>query len=171
MSDGKDAPRPNDAPSVRAPRSKFVAAKIYTLATLLRRATNIAANRELGLSQQQARLLMLLAEHQPASLGDLAQYSAMDVGLLSRTVKGLVDLGHAVRKQRGRFAELRLTVSGEATAGKLLAAAEARNEHILSDLDPEERARLYAQLDGAILRATELLEAEWRQEQARMVAE
>ena len=172
MSDGRRGSQALEASRpVRTPRSKFVAARIYTLATLLRRATNIAANRELGLTQQQARFMILLIEHQPATISRLSDYSSMDASQFSRTVRSLVDVGYLDRKQKGRFAELKLTPAGEAVATKLVAAAAARNEHILSDFSAEERARLYGQLDVAIERATELLEAEWRLSQTQIAAE
>lgn len=145
-------------PAVR--RSRFLAARIYTLAIVLRRATNLATKRDFGLSQDKGRIIILVGEYQPLLLTELAMRSALDPGHLSRGVSELVKQGLVRRKRKGRVAELTLTSEGEAIYAQLLEAAMRRNEELLQDFSKAEAERFFRNLETVNLRAEAMYKRE-----------
>ncbi|MHB1955422.1 MAG: MarR family winged helix-turn-helix transcriptional regulator [Sulfobacillus sp.] len=85
------------------------------------------ALRPLGLTDSQAEVLRVLAEHQPLSLGQLGQRLVCETGSPSRLVRRLVDAG-LVQQRRSETDErklmLTLTAKGAAAADQV-AAVEA----------------------------------------------
>ncbi|MCC6947279.1 MAG: winged helix-turn-helix transcriptional regulator [Bradyrhizobiaceae bacterium] len=141
---------------------RFVAPRIYTLATVLRRATNLNAKREIGLAQEGARIMILLGEFQPLTLNELAQHSALDRGQLSRGTTELVKQDLVWRERRGRNVLHRLTRKGSRVFLRLLANAEARNEMLLAGISKTDRQKLFRLMDLMTVRASELYETERR---------
>lgn len=145
---------------VEGPHSlSLLAPRIYALAMMLRRTTNMASRRELGLSQESARIMILLGEYQPMMLGDFALRSALDMGQLSRGVRELERQGFIARTKVGRNVVHRLTPEGTEIYRQLLAAAEYRNAFLLDGVPETEMQALFDMLDRVIERAA-LLQAE-----------
>jgi len=143
-----------------AASSRLLTARIYTLAIVLRRTTNFVTKRELGLSQDAARSIILLGEYQPLLPSDLASHLALDQGQLSRSVSNLVKQGLVSRVRRGRTAELTLTDAGMATFRQLLEAAERRNNELLQDFSATDIEKFDHDLETVILRAEAMYERE-----------
>lgn len=151
-------------------RLSLLAPRIYALAMMLRRTTNLASRRELGLSQESARIMILLGEYQPMMLGDFAQRSALDMGQLSRGVRELERQGLLSRTKVGRNVVHRLTAEGADVYRKLLAAAEYRNAFLLDGINEADKQALFVMLDAIMERAT-LLQEEEKERSGVMPAE
>ena len=99
----------------------------------------------LGLTMQQAELLVWTYRQRGASATDLTDLLLTDDAGVSRLVgrleaKGLITRRVGVHDRRARA--LRLTPSGRALAKRLLRVAGRGNEMLLAGLSPGERAEL-----------------------------
>ena len=99
----------------------------------------------LGLTMQQAELLVWTFRQRGASATDLTDFLLTDDAGLSRLVgrleaKGLITRRMGDRDRRARA--LRLTPSGRALVKRLLRFAGRGNEMLLAGLSPRERAEL-----------------------------
>src|SRR5262245_7878588 len=81
-------PRPSQR--VRRAGEALVSNRVLGLATLLRRSANLLYRRELALSEVEWRILAIVGDHAPLSLGTLVEVLGLDKGQLSRNVSALV---------------------------------------------------------------------------------
>jgi DNA-binding MarR family transcriptional regulator len=82
------------------------------------------------LSQPSYVLLRVLIDEGPLPMGRLASLAHMDVGMATRRVQALVDLGLVTRRadpSDGRVSVIETTVDGERAAGAL---HEVRRDHL-----------------------------------------
>jgi DNA-binding MarR family transcriptional regulator len=82
------------------------------------------------LSQPSYILLRVLIDEGPLPMGRLASLAHMDVGMATRRVQALVDLGLVTRRadpSDGRVSVIETTVDGERAAGAL---HEVRRDHL-----------------------------------------
>src|SRR5712692_4273720 len=99
----------------------------------------------LGLTMQQAELLVWTHRQRGATPTQLTELLLTDDAGVSRLVDRLEAKGHITRtihEQDRRSRELRLTPSGNALATRLMRFTARGNEKILAGLSPQERAQL-----------------------------
>lgn len=138
----------------------LVSNRLLALATLLRRSASLLYRRELGLSQVEWRVLAMVGQHAPLTLGALAAILGLDKGQLSRSVTALVRRRILVRTadpQDSREVHIALTPHGQATFDTLIALALKRNRELVAGLDRAELAALLAALDRLLANARIML--------------
>lgn len=134
--------------------------KILTLATLLRRSASVVYSRELGLSQSEWRIVAIVGDEAPLSLGRLVEILGLDKGQLSRGVTSLVDRGILARlpgKGDNREIRIDLTRHGGEIFACLMALALARNRELVADLNRAEQAALFNALNQLVENAKAIL--------------
>jgi|SRR5690606_2909624 DNA-binding MarR family transcriptional regulator len=101
-------------------------------------------------SQAQAWLIKhqqpRLAHHRSIPMKQLAEVSASDKALVSRTVKELIAKGlvlTASMKTGDRSLECHITAKGARVVNKVIGQARERHARLLLALDTEDRVRLY----------------------------
>ena len=120
----------------------------FTLQRLASLSTRIATRsvyEPYGLSIPEWRVLAVLGFLGEASVLMVAKHAAVLRTQLPRVTPQLEKRGLVQRKSNpedGRSALLSLTETGRATVDEILRRSRARNEAMLSDLDPEERREL-----------------------------
>lgn len=123
----------------------FLSVPIVRIAAHLRRFPGIYAN-SAGLTLPQWRLLSTVAHHRSIPLKQLAEVSASDKALVSRTVKELVANGlvsTASMQSGDRSLVCNITPKGGKLVEKVIPLARERHARLLLSLDVEDRVRLY----------------------------
>ena len=129
------------------------------LFTLLRRITldpqadHLRAVEEHDLTISQVRSLLLLACTDPEALpgGRIAERLAISPAAISRALDGLVRQGLLDRRESTddrRVHPFAITAAGREIAEELTALKRAQLDRFVSSLEPEQRERLGAALDG-----------------------
>lgn len=98
------------------------------------------------LTLPQWRLLSTVAHHKTIPLKQLAEVSASDKALVSRTVKELVAKGLVLTSPMNsgdRSLVCTITSKGAKTVDKVIPMARERHARLLLALDVEDRVRLY----------------------------
>lgn len=138
------------------PLQDFLTYRLLTLTNRLNRQATKILSREAGLRLPEWRCMGLLFANGPISVARMAELSAMDKGLISRSLSSLTDKGFVLTmRPRGdrRTLVASLTKAGERQAEKILPVMRKRQRHLLAALSPEDRAATYRiidQLHGAI---------------------
>jgi DNA-binding MarR family transcriptional regulator len=156
---GKRKPRAGDA---------LVANRLLSLTTLLRRSANLHYRKELGLSEVEWRIIAIVGDHSPLTLGTLVEFLGLDKGQLSRGVTALVKRRILVRTsdpEDNREVRIALTPRGQSTFDALIALAQERNREIIAGLSQAEVASLLDALARLLANAKTMLAQS--QEQAR----
>src|SRR5262245_6077144 len=138
----------------------LVSNRLLSLATLLRRSANLLYRKELGLSEVEWRILAMVADHAPLTLGALVEILGLDKGQLSRGVTTLVKrriLARTADPQDSREVHIALTPHGAETFEVLIALALERNRELLAGLSGAEVVRLLATLDRLLINARTML--------------
>jgi len=138
----------------------LVSNRVLALATLLRRSANLLYRRELGLSEVEWRILAMLGDQAPLTLGALVEILGLDKGQLSRNVTGLVKRRVLTRipgPQDSRDVRIALTARGEETFEALMRLALERNRELTAGLSRAEIAMLRAVLDRLLANARTML--------------
>lgn len=123
----------------------FLSVPIVRIAAHLKRFPGIYAS-SADLTLPQWRLLSTVAHHQSIPLKQLAEVSASDKALVSRTVKELVlkKLVSTESMQSGdRSLVCNITPAGAQVVDQVIPIARQQHAHLLLSLDTEERVRLY----------------------------
>lgn len=141
--------------------TELLSFRVRRIANLMSSAAAAVYRREFDLSLAEWRLLGLLGKTQPMTVNWLARQAALDKAQVSRVVAQIVEKGY-VRKEPGprRSSQLILTEDGHALYGRVIRAANARDEQVLSTLTAEERATLDVVLDKLTDRARQVYERE-----------
>jgi DNA-binding MarR family transcriptional regulator len=152
------APGPRSA----AKPSDLVSSKVIRLANILRRSSTLVYGRKVGLSQVEWRIVALVGEHAPISLGALAEFMGLDKGQASRGVSGLVARRLVLREYRreGRGIRITLTARGAQVYAELMTSALERNRVLLQGLSDAEKGEFLRILDRLTGRARTILERE-----------
>ena len=119
---------------------RFIAAKIVTLATLLKRSSSARFQNKYGLAVAEWRVLTRIGASQPLSLGELANHMGLAASQISRVTSKLVDRGLVVRTQNPksrRQAEVRLSQRGQELHREIIALGIKRNADLLEGIDPD----------------------------------
>jgi len=138
----------------------LVSNRLLALATLLRRSASLLYRRELGLSQVEWRILAMVGDQPPLTLGALVEILGLDKGQLSRGVTALVKRGILLRTpdlQGSREVSIALTRNGQQTFEALIALALERNRELVAGLTRAEIATLLAALDRLLANAKMML--------------
>lgn len=142
------------------PGHALVSHRLLSLATLLRRSANLLYRTELGLSEVEWRILAMVGDEAPLTLGALAEILGLDKGQLSRGVTGLVKrriLARTVDPQGGREVHIALTPNGQRAFESLIALALERNRELAAGSTRAEIAALLATLDRLLANAAGML--------------
>jgi DNA-binding MarR family transcriptional regulator len=134
----------------------LVSNRLLSLATLLRRSANLLYRKELGLSEVEWRILAIVGDYAPLTLGALVEILGLDKGQLSRGVTTLVKrriLTRTADPQDSREVHIALTPHGAETFEALVALALERNRELVAGLSGTEIARLRAALDQLLANA------------------
>jgi DNA-binding MarR family transcriptional regulator len=153
------APGPRSA---AAKPSDLVSSKVIRLANILRRSSTLVYGRKFGLSQVEWRIVALVGEHAPISLGALAEFMGLDKGQASRGVSGLVARRLVLREYRreGRGIRITLTARGAQIHARLMTSALERNRVLLHGLSEAEQGEFLRILDRLTGRARTILARE-----------
>ena len=138
----------------------LVSNRVLSLATLLRRSANLLYRRELGLSEVEWRILAMVGDRAPLTLGALVEILGLDKGQLSRAVTALVKrliLARTADAQDSREVHIALTSRGQETFETLIALALERNRTLVAGLERAEVAALQAGLDRLLGNARTML--------------
>jgi DNA-binding MarR family transcriptional regulator len=141
----------------------FVASKVITLATLIRRASSIRFQRMFGLALMEWRLLIRIGASGPLSLNELAAHVGIGKSQTSRVVTNLVQRKLVMRKRNsdyGREVELSLTAKGVKIHQGIIKAGVLRNEELTSGVDAKELERVNDTLTVLTQHARDLLQRE-----------
>lgn len=123
----------------------FLSVPIVRIASHLKRVPGAYAN-SVGLTLPQWRLLSTVAHHGSLPLKQLAEISASDKALVSRTVKELAGKGlvqTASMNSGDRSLACHVTPKGAKLVDVVLPLARSRHARLLLALDKEDRVRLY----------------------------
>ena len=134
--------------------------KVLTLATLLRRSASVVYRRELGLSQSEWRIVAIVGDQAPMSLGRLVETIGLDKGQMSRSVTALVKrriLERAPVEGDSREVRIDLTPRGREVFQALMLLALARNKELVAGLSATELATIFASLDRLLANAKAML--------------
>lgn len=107
------------------------------------------------------RVLAALGANNGMAAKDIGAYSTLDKMQVSRAVARLEETGLITRATDDadrRAKILTLTVSGRALFQKIVPLARAREDYLLEDLDPQERAMLEKAMAKVLARAQGLIE-------------
>src|SRR5262245_64641602 len=139
-----------------------VSSKVIRLANILRRSSTLVYGRKFGLSQVEWRIVALVGEHAPISLGALAELMGLDKGQASRGVSALVARRLVLRAYRrdGRGVGITLTARGAQIYAELMASALERNRVLLHGLSDAEKSKFLRILDRLTGLARAILERE-----------
>ena len=139
---------------------RLVSNRLLSLATLLRRSANLLYRRELGLSEVEWRILVMVGDHAPLTLGALVEILGLDKGQLSRAVTALVKrriLVRAADPQDSREVRIALTPRGQEAFETAIVLALERNRKLVAGLERSDVAALLATLDRLLLNAKAVL--------------
>ncbi|MDI4654956.1 MarR family winged helix-turn-helix transcriptional regulator [Xanthobacter autotrophicus] len=107
------------------------------------------------------RVLAALGANNGMAAKDIAAYSTLDKMQVSRAVARLEEAGLITRATDDadrRAKILTLTASGRTLFQKIVPLAQAREDYLLEDLDPQERAVLESAMEKVLARAQGLIE-------------
>ncbi len=127
--------------------------RLHVLHKLTDMQTQRAYEIELGMTLSDGRCLSVVGAFGPLSVSDLASKSNLDKGQASRAAQSLVEQGlvdKGTSHSDGRGVVLSLTAKGKKLYHRVMALVEARNEEILSDLNPQEQQLLNKLCDQLI---------------------
>jgi DNA-binding MarR family transcriptional regulator len=138
----------------------LVSNRLLSLATLLRRSANLLYRKELGLSGVEWRILAMVGDRAPLTLGALVEILGLDKGQLSRGVTALVKrriLVRSVDPLGSREVHIALAPDGQAAFEALIALALERNRELVAGSTRGEIAALLATLDRLLANAAGML--------------
>ena len=151
---------PRAAPSTPDPASLamdgFVTVRVVQLAELISRGASQVFEKRFGVKNTELRILVHLGR-EPLAINELARWTHVDKGWISRSVLGLEKRGLVVRTPHptdSRASLVSLTEEGEALVLSFAPVAAARNRRLLAGLDEQEVCRIF---DALMLRAEDIL--------------
>lgn len=142
---------------------EYIASKVITLATLLRRASTLRFHRMFELGLVEWRVLIRIGTSGPLSLNEVADHVGLAKSQISRVVTKLVDRKLVSRKQnpkRSREVQLTLTAKGRDLHKAIIAAGLIRNSELIADIDDDALALTHKVIAGLTERAREFLAQE-----------
>ena len=141
--------------------AQFFPYRLSVLADLVSNAVSQVYADRFDLTRAEWRLLAALGVNRKMAAKDLGAYSALDKMQVSRAVQRLEDAGYIQRHEDTddrRSKVLQLTAAGRALYQKIWPLVVAREEYILSALEPGERSVLARVMEKVQRRAEELIQ-------------
>ena len=141
--------------------AQFFPYRLSVLADLVSNAVSQVYADRFDLTRAEWRLLAALGVNRKMVAKDLGPYSALDKMQVSRAVQRLEDAGYIQRHEDTddrRSKVLQLTAAGRALYQKIWPLVMAREEYILSALEPGERSVLARVMEKVQRRAEELIQ-------------
>src|SRR5262245_9923313 len=138
----------------------LISQRLLVLATLLRRSASLLYRRELGLSQVEWRVLAVVGDDGPLTLGALVEVLGLDKGQASRSVTALVKrrlLTRIADPHDSREVHIALTPHGQEAFEGLVTLSLERNRELAAGLSRAEVATLLATLDRLLANAKVML--------------
>lgn len=111
-----------------------------------------------GMDQPRSRVLMLLSEHSPSAMGELAEHTVMKLPTLLKLVQRMADEGlvrHEPRLTDQRVTEVRITPKGRQALRAIRRVAARVYEQVISDFSAREVEtlnKLLGKLEDDLLR-------------------
>ena len=142
---------------------EYIASKVITLATVLRRASTLRFHRMFELGLVEWRVLIRIGTSGPLSLNEVADFVGLAKSQISRVVTKLVERKLVSRKQnpkRSREVVLTLTAKGRELHKEIIAAGRVRNSELIANLDPHALAVTHQTIAELMERAREFLALE-----------
>jgi DNA-binding MarR family transcriptional regulator len=133
------------------------------LANLLRRSAILRYKRMVGLSSVEFGLVASLGRRPPMSVARLAEAVGMDKGQISRALGGLVSrklVSKTANPSDSREVLVSLTRAGLSAHDTIVAGGLERNRHLMEQMDRDEVAMLFSQIDRLTRKAEQMLAAE-----------
>ena len=141
--------------------AQFFPYRLSVLADLVSNAVSQVYADRFDLTRAEWRLLAALGVNRKMVAKDLGPYSALDKMQVSRAVQRLEDAGYIQRHEDTddrRSKVLQLTAAGRALYQKIWPLVVAREEYILSALEPGERSVLARVMEKVQRRTAELIQ-------------
>jgi len=141
--------------------AQFFPYRLSVLADLVSNAVSQVYADRFDLTRAEWRLLAALGVNRKMVAKDLGPYSALDKMQVSRAVQRLEDAGYIQRHEDTddrRSKVLQLTAAGRALYQKIWPLVVAREEYILSALEPGERSVLARVMEKVQRRTEELIQ-------------
>ena len=141
--------------------AQFFPYRLSVLADLVSNAVSQVYADRFDLTRAEWRLLAALGVNRKMMAKDLGAHSALDKMQVSRAVQRLEDAGYIQRHEDTddrRSKVLQLTAAGRALYQKIWPLVVAREEYILSALEPGERSVLARVMEKVQRRAEELIQ-------------
>lgn len=138
---------------------RFFPYRLAVLAEAVSQATAQVYRERFTLGRDEWRVLAALADGVPARTAHVLQSTTLDKMRVSRAVTRLERDGLLVRSpdpEDGRGHLLKLLPPGLALYRRIVPMVQAREDFLLSELSPEERAALDRALDKVLARAQQL---------------
>jgi DNA-binding MarR family transcriptional regulator len=138
---------------------KFFPYRLAVLAEQVSLATAQVYGERFSLTRDEWRVLAALAGQGEVRTADVKERTTLEKMQVSRALAGLEAAGLVARSpdpEDGRAWRVRLQPAGLGLYRKIVPMVQAREEYLLSDLTPEERAALAGALDKIEARARQL---------------
>ncbi len=135
----------------------FLPYQITVLADLVARRTAAASKTHGGLNLSQWRVLAAVATDPGRTANDVVAVTPMDKGIVSRAVKGLLDMRFLVRnasQQDGRIGHLYMTRKGEQVYEAIASEVQKVEEELLSALaksDQKKAGAIFAKMISTLM--------------------
>lgn len=159
----------DDAAAAPETISQLLSYRIAVVSNTLSRVAHLRFRSNFDVSIAEWRLIGLLGEREPRSVGELGRAANLDITQASRVAQELASRGLVERQEppgRGRPVWIRLTPAGKQLYRQLIADANARHARILEGLTPRERQ----QLDRLLEKLTALARGMLSEERRRLAA-
>jgi DNA-binding MarR family transcriptional regulator len=141
--------------------ARFFPYRLSVLADLVSNAVSQVYTDRFDLTRADWRVVAALGVNRKMAAKDLGPYSALDKMQVSRAVQRLEDAGYIERHEDTddrRSKVLQLTAAGRAVYQKIWPLVVAREEYILSALEPGERSALARVMEKVQRRTEELIQ-------------
>ncbi len=132
------------------PLENFLTYRLLILTNRLNRQAVRILDDTAGLRLPEWRCLAFIASQRRMSLNEIAERTAMDRGLISRSVQGLVEKGHILVERDAvdrRLVFAIVTRGGEKLYRTVLPIMQRRQARLLGSLSDTERRSLYRSID------------------------
>lgn len=141
----------------------MIQSELWQVLHRIRESADLSYSREIDLNELDRRILFLLQAKGPLPPADISSAMGVDKAQVSRSVKRLLELDIAQRRQLR--SPLGLTRKGEEVGRRLARLAELRNRELTFDISDEELAEFFSTVEILLDRAVALYDLEREQVQ------
>jgi DNA-binding MarR family transcriptional regulator len=153
---------PVNRPTRRLPASpdQLLTGKLVLLGHLLRQSASAIYRRQLGLGQEEWRIVARLGSTESVPLNELGRRTGLRKSQISRAITRLMRkalLSRSIGEEDAREARLHLTARGRSVHRAIVRTAAKRSEYLARGTGAARLERLHADLDRLLERAAELV--------------